>query len=99
MSSWSTRRLLRPGNPSSAHSPDHCASQVRSYTASGLDPREGRTRVAAADDATDRLPSAAVLEFRVLGPLEVVSDGVPVQLGGPRRRATLAILLLSANRV
>ena len=40
-----------------------------------------------------------MLEFRVLGPLEVVADGDPVRLGGPRQRATLAILLLNANRV
>ena len=41
----------------------------------------------------------AVLEFRVLGPLEVVGEDGPVRLGGPRQRATLAILLLNANRV
>jgi DNA-binding SARP family transcriptional activator len=40
-----------------------------------------------------------VLEFRILGPLEVAADGERVQLGGPRQRATLAILLLHANRV
>ena len=40
------------------------------------------------------------LEFRILGPLEVVDpSGAPVRLGGPRQRAVLAILLLSANRV
>ena len=39
------------------------------------------------------------MEFRVLGPLEVVSDDGPVRLGGPRQRSTLAILLLHANRV
>ena len=41
----------------------------------------------------------AVLEFRILGPLEVVGPDGPVHLGGPKQRATLAILLLSANRV
>jgi DNA-binding SARP family transcriptional activator len=40
-----------------------------------------------------------VLEFRILGPLEAVDDGVPIRLGGPRQRATLAILLLNANRI
>lgn len=40
-----------------------------------------------------------MLEFRILGPLEVVGDGGSVQLGGPKQRATLAILLLRANRV
>jgi DNA-binding SARP family transcriptional activator len=40
-----------------------------------------------------------VRQFRILGPLEVVDDEGPLRLGGPRQRATLAILLLSANRV
>ena len=38
------------------------------------------------------------LEFRVLGPLEVRSDGAPVQLGGPKQRALLALLLVDAGR-
>src|SRR5205823_12168751 len=46
--------------------------------------------------ATVRL---ALVEFRILGPLEVVQEGRPVPLGGPKQRATLAILLLHANRV
>jgi DNA-binding SARP family transcriptional activator len=37
------------------------------------------------------------LEFRILGPLEAVADGVPATLGGPRQRAVLAILLAHAN--
>jgi DNA-binding SARP family transcriptional activator len=40
-----------------------------------------------------------VLEFRLLGPLEVVGGDGPIPLGGPKQRATLAILLLGANRV
>jgi DNA-binding SARP family transcriptional activator len=40
-----------------------------------------------------------LLEFRILGPLEVVGERGPVGLGGPTQRATLAILLLNANRV
>ena len=40
-----------------------------------------------------------MLEYRILGPLEVVRDGRALALGGPKQRATLAILLLSANRV
>ncbi len=39
------------------------------------------------------------IEFRILGPLEVRVDGTPVAVGGPRQRALLAMLLLSANRV
>jgi DNA-binding SARP family transcriptional activator len=40
-----------------------------------------------------------VLQFRVLGPLEAVGASGPLPLGGPKQRATLAILLLNANRV
>ena len=40
-----------------------------------------------------------MLEFRLLGPLEVVRGQTTVPLGGPKQRATLAILLLDANRV
>jgi DNA-binding SARP family transcriptional activator len=41
-----------------------------------------------------------VLDFRLLGPLEVVgNDGVAVPLGGQKQRALLALLLLNANRV
>jgi WD40 repeat protein/DNA-binding SARP family transcriptional activator len=42
---------------------------------------------------------AGRLEFRILGPLAVRVDGVPVPIGGPKQRALLALLLLSANRV
>jgi DNA-binding SARP family transcriptional activator len=40
-----------------------------------------------------------VLDFRILGPLEVVAGDDAIRLGGPKQRATLAILLLNANRV
>ena len=39
------------------------------------------------------------MEFRILGPLEVVDDGRTVELGGSKPRALLAILLLRANEV
>ena len=54
------------------------------------------------EPATNRLRTGYVphvLDFRVLGPLEVVDDQAAVQLGGPRQRAVLAMLLLGANRV
>ena len=35
----------------------------------------------------------------MLGPLEVLGEQGPIVLGGPKQRATLAILLLAANRV
>jgi DNA-binding SARP family transcriptional activator len=41
----------------------------------------------------------AMLDFRVLGPLEAAGERGPLRLGGPKQRATLAILLLNANRV
>jgi DNA-binding SARP family transcriptional activator/tetratricopeptide (TPR) repeat protein len=37
------------------------------------------------------------LDFRILGPLQVYSEGQPVPLRGPRQRALLAILLLHAG--
>jgi DNA-binding SARP family transcriptional activator/basic membrane lipoprotein Med (substrate-binding protein (PBP1-ABC) superfamily) len=39
------------------------------------------------------------VEFRVLGPLEVDAGGRPLPLGGPRRRALLALLLIHRNEV
>jgi DNA-binding SARP family transcriptional activator len=41
----------------------------------------------------------AVVEFRILGPLEVVVDGTPVALGGQKQRALLALLLVHAGEV
>jgi DNA-binding SARP family transcriptional activator len=39
------------------------------------------------------------VEFRILGPLEVVEDGTTLPLGGPKHRALLAYLLLHAGEV
>ncbi|ROP35660.1 BTAD domain-containing putative transcriptional regulator [Saccharothrix texasensis] len=39
------------------------------------------------------------MEFRLLGPLEVLHDGRPSSLGGIKQRATLGFLLLKANQV
>lgn len=39
------------------------------------------------------------MDFRLLGGLAVEENGVSVRLGGPKERALLACLLLSANRV
>jgi YVTN family beta-propeller protein len=39
------------------------------------------------------------MEFRILGPLEVLEDGRALDLGGAKQRALLAVLLLQANRV
>jgi len=40
-----------------------------------------------------------VLDFRILGPLEVRDDGEALHLGGTKQRGVLAILLLRANEV
>ena len=39
------------------------------------------------------------MQFRVLGPVEVLDDGEPLDIGTPRQRALLARLLVDANRV
>ena len=54
---------------------------------------------AATEPLSSRYRPREVLQFRILGPLEVVGDHGPLHLGGPKQRATLAILLLSVNRV
>jgi DNA-binding SARP family transcriptional activator len=40
-----------------------------------------------------------MLEFRILGPIEVWANGSQLPLGGPKQRALLALLLLDARRV
>jgi DNA-binding SARP family transcriptional activator len=40
-----------------------------------------------------------VVQFRILGPIEVSSDGGPVRLGGGRQRAVLALLLFRLGEV
>ena len=39
------------------------------------------------------------MEFRILGPLEVLEDGRQIDLGSAKQRALLAVLLLHANEV
>jgi YVTN family beta-propeller protein len=39
------------------------------------------------------------MEYRILGPLEVLDNGRPLPLGGNRQRALLALLLLNPNEV
>ncbi|MDF2739153.1 MAG: transcriptional regulator, putative ATPase, winged helix family [Actinomycetia bacterium] len=39
------------------------------------------------------------MQFRILGPLEVLDGQRPVELGRPKQRAVLAVLLLHANQV
>ena len=44
------------------------------------------------------LPGRGGMEFRILGPLEVLSAGQALDLGGAKQRALLAMLLLRATR-
>ncbi len=39
------------------------------------------------------------MDFRLLGPLEVVDDNRPLELGGAKQRSVLAILLMNANEL
>jgi DNA-binding SARP family transcriptional activator len=39
------------------------------------------------------------VQFNILGPVEVRRDDEPLDLGGPKQRAVLAVLVLSAGRV
>jgi DNA-binding SARP family transcriptional activator/DNA-binding beta-propeller fold protein YncE len=39
------------------------------------------------------------MEFRLLGPLEIVADSTPLSVGGQKQRALVAFLLLRANEV
>jgi predicted ATPase/DNA-binding SARP family transcriptional activator len=43
--------------------------------------------------------ASPMLEFGILGPVQVVRDGRVLGLGGPRRRAVLALLLVAGGRV
>src|SRR5262249_16614092 len=64
-----------------------------------LSAREGRLAGGNADAATVASPVVEPVEFRLLGPIEARSDGNALELGGPRQRAVLGLLLLEANRV
>ena len=39
-----------------------------------------------------------MIDFRILGPLEVIRDGEPVDLGAGSQQALLAVLLLAPNQ-
>ena len=38
------------------------------------------------------------MDFQILGPLEVFDEGRRVEIGGPKQRALLAILLLMPTK-
>jgi basic membrane lipoprotein Med (substrate-binding protein (PBP1-ABC) superfamily)/DNA-binding SARP family transcriptional activator len=39
------------------------------------------------------------VDYAILGPLEAIADGQPLELGPPKQRALLAVLLLHANQL
>ncbi len=43
--------------------------------------------------------NANVVEFRILGPLEVLDGGRVVEVGGPKQRAVLAALVIDVGKV
>jgi DNA-binding SARP family transcriptional activator/streptogramin lyase len=43
--------------------------------------------------------SEARVEFRILGPMELLEGGLPVEVSGRRQRALLVLLLLHANEI
>ncbi len=45
-------------------------------------------------DSSARGAGGSLVEFRILGPFEVVKNGWALLLGGPQQRALLAVLLL-----
>ena len=45
------------------------------------------------------LGPSAVVDFRVLGPLQVLLDGAPQPMAGVKPKAVLAVLLINRNRV
>jgi DNA-binding SARP family transcriptional activator len=50
--------------------------------------------------SSEHLKAGVAVEFRILGPLEVLDDhGQPLILGGAKQRALLAVLLLHAGQV
>jgi hypothetical protein len=53
--------------------------------------------ITGARSLSDRFPTPAA-EFRLLGPLQVLSHGRPVSIQGGKQRTLLAVLLLDANR-
>lgn len=60
------------------------------------DVSDARRSPSSSDLAGHRKPR---LEFRVLGPFEVLADGVGLEVGPPQQRALLVALVLEAGRV
>jgi DNA-binding SARP family transcriptional activator/ABC-type transport system substrate-binding protein len=60
---------------------------------------EGQTPEIRSEAGSSRSAEGSALDFRILGPLQVLDEGRILPLGGAKQRATLAILLLARNQV
>jgi DNA-binding SARP family transcriptional activator/class 3 adenylate cyclase len=105
--SQATRELLREDAP-----PDIDLRDLGEQRLKGLDYPERVYQVLAAGLRDDFPPLETAVttgfrataarsgwDFRILGPLEVRKDGRDLELGGPRTRSVLALLLLHAGHV
>ena len=64
-----------------------------------LEVRERRTRSAQWGVLASHALAAMGVNYRILGSLEALRDGEPLELGGAKQRAVLALLLVNANRL
>ena len=93
------------GEPASVAQQAVRSAQDRLYPSNGAGgrpcygPPRGHSRGDTARGAPARGWAGAQMEFRVLGPLEVVVEGRSLALGGAKQRALLAVLVLDANRI
>src|SRR5271154_4309165 len=60
-------------------------------------PKRGTCRRRRSASLSAGTRGAGMIDYRILGPLEVSADGRVIEIGGPKLRALLVILLLRAN--
>src|SRR5207247_6517258 len=73
--------------------------RLPSESRSGPKPVPVATRRVSIGTETRCFQHEVPVEFRILGPLEVVGESGPIRLGGRKQRGVLTILLLHANGV
>lgn len=78
-----------------SHHARNAFARARRLLASGSD----ALHIPVVECFATRVVTANGVEFRILGPLEVVIDGVAAPLGGAKQRAVLAVLVLRAGEV
>ena len=98
-SSRRTARLLRRSRPERAQPRPVRTSRCRSAFSSEASSRRSRCCAGPLSIRYRAVTVRLMLEFGILGPIAVADERGPIRLGGPKQRATLAILLLGANRV